>query len=221
MTDAITAEGLVKTFGKGDKAVHALAGIDLVVPQGTVVGMLGPNGAGKTTTVEILEGYRKRSGGEVSVLGEDPHREAVAVFVVADAVALAGHRAGGVDERRHQVGLPDRVDALAQGEDPLQAGPGVDRRPGQGLELAGRATVDLVRNSFRAGLGLRVRRDFGCVSVVDDVLDRKRAALDRHRSQMERLRPGWLTLGDVMDGAFLDCFFTGRELFHRYEIPAR
>jgi len=49
-------------------------GIDLEVMPGEVFAFLGPNGAGKTTTVEILEGYRQRSGGEVSVLGEDPQR---------------------------------------------------------------------------------------------------------------------------------------------------
>jgi ABC-2 type transport system ATP-binding protein len=49
-------------------------GIDLEVRRGEIFAFLGPNGAGKTTTVEILEGYRKRSGGEVAVLGEDPER---------------------------------------------------------------------------------------------------------------------------------------------------
>jgi ABC-2 type transport system ATP-binding protein len=55
-------------------ATEAVRGIDLEVERGEVFAFLGPNGAGKTTTVEILEGYRKRSGGEVTVLGEDPER---------------------------------------------------------------------------------------------------------------------------------------------------
>ncbi len=54
----------------GDKAV--LRGVDVTVQRGEVLALLGPNGAGKTTTVEVLEGFRKRSAGEVSVLGVDP-----------------------------------------------------------------------------------------------------------------------------------------------------
>jgi len=67
---AIAVRGLRKAYG----ALEAVRGIDFEVQRGEVFGLLGPNGAGKTTTVEILEGYRKRSGGEVSVLGEDPQR---------------------------------------------------------------------------------------------------------------------------------------------------
>ena len=55
-------------------STEAVRGIDLEVNRGEVFAFLGPNGAGKTTTVEILEGYRRRTGGEVSVLGEDPQR---------------------------------------------------------------------------------------------------------------------------------------------------
>jgi len=60
--------GLRKAYG----AREAVRGIDLDVRRGEVVALLGPNGAGKTTTVEILEGYRARTDGEVSVLGHDP-----------------------------------------------------------------------------------------------------------------------------------------------------
>jgi ABC-2 type transport system ATP-binding protein len=66
----ISIRGLRKSYGD----FEAVRGIDLEVQRGEVFAFLGPNGAGKTTTVEILEGYRKRSGGEVSVLGEDPQR---------------------------------------------------------------------------------------------------------------------------------------------------
>lgn len=65
---AIRVRGLRKVYG--DRA--AVAGLDLDVRPGEVFALLGPNGAGKTTTVEILEGYRKRDGGEVAVLGIDP-----------------------------------------------------------------------------------------------------------------------------------------------------
>jgi ABC-2 type transport system ATP-binding protein len=68
MTDAIVVRGLRKSYG--DK--RAVDGVDLTVSRGEVFALLGPNGAGKTTTVEILEGYRRRDGGEISVLGEDP-----------------------------------------------------------------------------------------------------------------------------------------------------
>jgi ABC-2 type transport system ATP-binding protein len=54
--------------------LEAVRGVDLEVRRGEVFAFLGPNGAGKTTTVEILEGYRRRDGGEVAVLGEDPAR---------------------------------------------------------------------------------------------------------------------------------------------------
>jgi ABC-2 type transport system ATP-binding protein len=65
---AISVRGLRKSYG----AVEALRGIDFDVARGEVFGLLGPNGAGKTTTVEILEGYRRRDGGLVEVLGVDP-----------------------------------------------------------------------------------------------------------------------------------------------------
>ncbi|HXC80654.1 MAG TPA: ABC transporter ATP-binding protein [Trebonia sp.] len=67
---AVSVQGLRKSYG-GVKAVN---GIDLGIARGEVFALLGPNGAGKTTTVEILEGYRDRDDGEVSVLGTDPRR---------------------------------------------------------------------------------------------------------------------------------------------------
>jgi ABC-2 type transport system ATP-binding protein len=67
---AIEVRGLRKRYGDHE----AVAGIDFSVGRGEVFGLLGPNGAGKTTTVEILEGYRERSAGEVDVLGRDPAR---------------------------------------------------------------------------------------------------------------------------------------------------
>ena len=68
MPDAIVVRDLRKSYD----GVEALRGVSFEVREGEVFGLLGPNGAGKTTTVEILEGYRKREGGEVTVLGHDP-----------------------------------------------------------------------------------------------------------------------------------------------------
>ncbi len=67
---AITIRGLRKSYGD----FTAVDGVDLEVYRGEIFSLLGPNGAGKTTTVEICEGYRARSDGEVSVLGHDPGR---------------------------------------------------------------------------------------------------------------------------------------------------
>src|SRR4051812_12583612 len=65
---AISVRGLVKRYG--DRAV--VDGLDLEVARGECFALLGPNGAGKTTTIEVLEGVRRRDGGDVVVLGEDP-----------------------------------------------------------------------------------------------------------------------------------------------------
>ncbi len=67
---AIEVSDLRKSYGR----VDAVRGLSFSVEPGEVYGLLGPNGAGKTTTVEILEGYRKRSAGQVWVLGHDPER---------------------------------------------------------------------------------------------------------------------------------------------------
>jgi ABC-2 type transport system ATP-binding protein len=67
---AVQVRGLTKSYS----GTPAVRGIDLSIRQGEIFALLGPNGAGKTTTVEILEGYRARDGGEVTVLGEDPGR---------------------------------------------------------------------------------------------------------------------------------------------------
>ena len=71
MDAAISTRGVTKRYG----AVTVVNGIDLEIESGQVYALLGPNGAGKTTLIEILEGYRERDAGEVSVLGFDPQRQ--------------------------------------------------------------------------------------------------------------------------------------------------
>jgi ABC-2 type transport system ATP-binding protein len=66
--NVISVRGLKKSYG----STQAVAGIDLSIAQGEIFALLGPNGAGKTTTVEILEGFRTRDSGDVSVLKTDP-----------------------------------------------------------------------------------------------------------------------------------------------------
>jgi len=83
---AILVEGLTKSFGE----VHALRGIDLSVPRGTVLGVLGPNGAGKTTAVRILTTLLEPDGGRALVEGYDVVRQAAAV---RRSIGLAGQSA--------------------------------------------------------------------------------------------------------------------------------
>jgi ABC-2 type transport system ATP-binding protein len=123
---AISVRDLRKTYN----GVEALAGISFEVGEGEVFGLLGPNGAGKTTTVEILEGYRRRDGGDVSVLGHDPGgapralRERIGVVLQQSELAsnltvrellrvFAGYyaRPRDVDEVIELVGLGDKRDA--------------------------------------------------------------------------------------------------------------
>ena len=123
---AISVRGLRKNYGD----LRAVGGIDLEVAPGEIFAFLGPNGAGKTTTVEILEGYRDRDGGEVSVLGEDPRRaprawrERIGIVLqdcrldpyltVRESIALyAGYYSAprGVEETIEAVGLGEKADA--------------------------------------------------------------------------------------------------------------
>ncbi len=87
---ALRIRGLTKTYGSH----RAVDGLDLDVETGEVFSLLGPNGAGKTTTVEILEGFRHRDGGEVSVLGTDPHR---APLAWRDRIGIVLQTTGGLD----------------------------------------------------------------------------------------------------------------------------
>ncbi|QNN53777.1 ABC transporter ATP-binding protein [Nocardioides mesophilus] len=121
MGSAITAEGLVKTFG----ATRALDGLDLAVETGEVHGFLGPNGSGKSTTIRILLGLLRADRGRVSVLGGDPwssaaelHRRLAYVpgevnlwpnLTGGEVIDLLARLRGGIDVRRRDE-LLERFD---------------------------------------------------------------------------------------------------------------
>ncbi len=88
---AIEVRELCKRYGD----YEAVRGIDITVRRGEVFGLLGPNGAGKTTTVEILEGYRTRTSGDVSVLGHDPANRSIElrqrIGIVLQSGGVYGH----------------------------------------------------------------------------------------------------------------------------------
>lgn len=126
----IEVKGLKKSYGD----VQAVRGVDLSIAQGEIFSLLGPNGAGKTTTVEILEGFRTRDAGSVSVLGFDPqtrghdsrlwrNRIGIVLQSSSDAgdltvIETIKHFSGyysnprNVDEVIHSVGLKEKEGAL-------------------------------------------------------------------------------------------------------------
>ncbi len=147
MSSAIAVTDLSKSYN----GLQALRGISFEIAEGEIFGLLGPNGAGKTTTVEILEGYRERDGGAVTVLGEDPStaglpwRERIGVVLqsssfydsltVAENLALfAGYytKPRAVGEVVELVGLEEKRDALVR-----SLSGGQRRRLDLGLALVG------------------------------------------------------------------------------------
>jgi ABC-2 type transport system ATP-binding protein len=144
---AIAVRDLRKSYG----ALEAVSGISFEVERGEVFGLLGPNGAGKTTTVEILEGYRKRDGGSVEVLGADPAaagsdwRERIGVVLQSSAMyetltaaemlrLFAGYYSSPrpVDEVVELIGLRDQRDQRVR-----RLSGGQRRRLDLGLALVG------------------------------------------------------------------------------------
>jgi len=144
---AIAVRGLRKSYGD----LEAVRGVDFEIEQGEVFGLLGPNGAGKTTTVEILEGYRRRDAGEVSVLGHDPQspgpdfRQRIGVVLQQSELwpnvtvrethwMFAGYyeRPRDIDEVIELVGLSEKRDARVK-----TLSGGQKRRLDLGLALVG------------------------------------------------------------------------------------
>jgi ABC-2 type transport system ATP-binding protein len=144
---AISVRGLRKSYG----ALAAVRGVDFDIEAGEVFGLLGPNGAGKTTTVEILEGYRSRDAGEVTVLGHDPQhpgadfRQRIGVVLQQSDLwpnltveevhrAFAGYydRPRDVDEVIELVGLDEKRGARVK-----QLSGGQKRRLDLGVALVG------------------------------------------------------------------------------------
>jgi ABC-2 type transport system ATP-binding protein len=84
MSSVVNVRGLEKSYGSN----KAVAGIDLTIQSGEIFALLGPNGAGKTTTVEILEGFRNRDRGEISVLGIDPQVKGEAARIWRNRIGI-------------------------------------------------------------------------------------------------------------------------------------
>ena len=152
MTGAIYAEGLVKTFGD----VRALDGVDLDVPEGTVLGLLGPNGAGKTTAVRVLTTLLKPDSGKAVVAGIDVLRHP--------------------NEVRRQIGLSGQfaaVDEYLTGRENLQmvgqlyqmSGKAAKARAGELLEQFNLAeAADRTAKTYSGGM--RRRLDLAAALVV-------------------------------------------------------
>ena len=166
---AISIRGLIK--GYGDK--RAVDGLDLDIETGEVFSLLGPNGAGKTTTIEILEGFRTRDSGEVSVLGEDPQganrlwRNRIGIVLQSSSgldlltpreiLASTAHAYAtprDVDEVVAAVGLEEKADVRISG-----LSGGQRRRLDVGLGIVGRPEL-LFLDEPTTGFDPQARRDF-------------------------------------------------------------
>jgi ABC-2 type transport system ATP-binding protein len=166
---AIRVTGLRKAYG----STVAVDGVDLEVQRGEVFSLLGPNGAGKTTTVEILEGYRRRDAGTVTVLGADPAagdpawkaRIGIVLQKVADlseltvreavhSVAAYYPRPRDPDEVVELVGLAEKRDARA-----IRLSGGQRRRLDVALGIVGRPEL-LFLDEPTTGFDPEARRQF-------------------------------------------------------------
>ena len=223
MDDAvITVRDLRMRYGTKD----VLDGVDFEVRRGEVVTLLGPNGAGKTTTIEILEGFRDRSGGEVQVLGVDPvsapeqWRAGVGIVLqswrdhgkwrVRDLLAHLGAyyepyatpsrpRPRQVDELLATVGLADAADQRVS-----RLSGGQRRRLDVAIGIVGRPEV-LFLDEPTAGFDPEARREFhDIVHALVDLEDTTIVLTTHDLDEAEKLADRILILADgriVADGS--------------------
>jgi ABC-2 type transport system ATP-binding protein len=220
--DVIEARGLRMRYGSRD----VLCGVDFRVRRGEVVTLLGPNGAGKTTTIEILEGFRMRSAGEVRVLGVDPARgderwrARIGVVLqswrdhgrwrVRDLLAhLAGYylpystperpRPHDVDELIASVGLAEQAEQRL-----VSLSGGQRRRLDVAVGLVGRPEL-LFLDEPTAGFDPRARRDFhDLVHRLSDLEDTTILLTTHDLAEAEQLADRILILSEgriVADGS--------------------
>lgn len=172
MTHAIDAEGLRRTFG----ATVALDGVDLVVPEGSVVGLLGPNGAGKTTAVRVLTTLLRPDAGRATVAGYDVLTEPAKVRAVIglsgqyaaiddnltgrENVVMVGrlYQLSARESRRRADELLERFDLVGAADRPVKGySGGMRRRLDLAASLVGRPEI-LFLDEPTTGLDPRSRR---------------------------------------------------------------
>src|SRR6266702_1366005 len=190
MTNAIEVRALRKSFGR----TQALGGLDLTVRTGEVHAFLGPNGAGKTTTIRILLGLLRKDGGEASLLGGDPWRDAVALharlaYVPGDVTLWPGLTSGeiidllarmrgsraGIDPKRRQA-LIERFDL-----DPAKKARAYSKGNRQKVALVAALASDaelLMEATFRECVNDE-RRDGRTILLSSHILSEAEALSDR------------------------------------------
>lgn len=170
---AVMVSGLTKRYSTRKVQTQAVDGLDLEIEVGEIYALLGPNGAGKSTTVEILEGYRHRDGGDVSVLGADPQRAGsrwrerigivlqttkdLSLLTVRESLrtfAAYYPNPRSIEETMELVGLTDKADARGNA-----LSGGLRRRLDVGLGIIGRPEL-LFLDEPTTGFDPEARRQF-------------------------------------------------------------